>query len=41
MVTTPLLINGEEREGAAGAFPVYDPAYAADGHRARRGGLGR
>lgn len=36
MVTTPLLINGEEREGAAGAFPVYDPAYAGTviGHAA-------
>ncbi len=27
MVTTPLLIAGEER-GSAGAFPVYDPAHA-------------
>ncbi len=36
MVTTPLLINGEEREGAAGAFAVYEPAYAGTviGHAA-------
>ena len=26
VVSTPLLIGGEERPGSAGAFPVYDPA---------------
>jgi acyl-CoA reductase-like NAD-dependent aldehyde dehydrogenase len=26
VVTTPLLIGGQERPGSAGAFPVYDPA---------------
>src|SRR5271167_2413842 len=25
-ISTPLLIGGEERPGAAGTFPVYDPA---------------
>src|SRR6201996_6971424 len=25
-ISTPLLINGEERAGGAGTFPVYDPA---------------
>ena len=25
-ISTPLLINGEERGGGAGTFPVYDPA---------------
>ena len=27
-ISTPLLIDGEERPGSAGAFPVYDPAHS-------------
>jgi acyl-CoA reductase-like NAD-dependent aldehyde dehydrogenase len=29
-INTPLLINGEERAGGAGTFPVYDPAQTGE-----------